>query len=262
VIIPSATADLSSYNGLLGAFARAQFGEKIMEPRSITGISFSHPLYAHVFEEEVSNFQYPAVELHYTLTSSLPGVLTYQDGNPFLAGRPGFYVFSAPLGGDGSNFRNSPLVVPTFYNMGANSLKIPQLYYVTGKLAEIDISTALEPDRILRVRQDGYEFIPMQQSYANKTTLTFSENPDRAGNYIITESGEPLRRISFNYGRSESKLNYALSRNLAEDEVATSLAALFERFEKQGSIKAFWKWFVILALLCMLAELLIQKFLK
>jgi hypothetical protein len=262
VVIPSASAELQSYNNLLGTFARMQYGEKAMGTRSITGISFSHPLFEHVFEEEVSNFQYPVVDESFPLANTLPAVLMYQDGDPFLSGRPGVYVFSAPLSGGSSNFRQSPLVVPTFYNMGANSLKIPQLYYLTGLKAEIDVPIALEPDRILKVRRKQYEFIPKQQSFANRTALTFDDNPARDGNYAIMDDEETLRRVSFNYARDESELVYATPENLPADEMENSLPALFERFEKQGSIKAFWKWFVTLAVLCMLAELLIQKFLK
>jgi len=262
VVIPAPDAELASYNELLGSFSAGNMGAKVPSAQSITGISFSNPLYAQVFTDKVTNFQYPEVAGYYRLAPSGPNILSLQSGEPFLAGGDGTYIFASPLSGTNSSFRNSPLIVPTFYNMGIQSLRLPQLYYQTGKRAQVDIPVALGSDRILKVRQGDYEFIPMQRSFARKTTLTFLENPDRDGPFVVTQDQKPVQRLSFNYARDESDLRFMKIDSINASSKSSDLARLFETLENEGSITALWKWFVILALLCMLAELLIQKLLK
>jgi hypothetical protein len=262
VVIPGENADLSSYNAFLGSFGRSRFQEKVNDGRDITGIAFTHPVYANVFERQVSNFQFPNVSSYYPMNTALPPILTLQGGEPFLAGEKGRYVFSASLDVNNSNFRNSPLIVPTFYNIGSASLKLPALYYHVGEGAEVDIPVFLGNDKILHVGRGDYDFIPPQQSYANKTSISFGENPVQDGHYLITYDGNPLKGVSFNYSRDESALAYAPLASLTADSRDTDIAGLFESFENANRVDALWKWFVILALCCLLAEMLIQKFLK
>lgn len=262
VVIPSTNADLGSYNTFMSSLSGSRFQNKISASRDITGIAFSHPLFANVFEREVTNFQFPSVSEYYPIRSALPSILTLQGGDAFLSGNNNCFIFSTPLEEAGSNFRNSPLIVPTFYNIGTSSLKLPELYYQVGENAEVDIPVFLGQDQILHVSSEGYDFIPPQQSFANKTTVGFGENPARDGHFLITDAGNPLKRVSFNYNRTESDLTYIPVSTLSADSRDTDIGNLFETFKNANSVDALWKWFVILALLCLLAEMLIQKFLK
>lgn len=261
-IIPSANVDVASYNRVLSFLGGGAYGQKLATTLSITGISFSNPLFDQVFEDEVSNFLYPEVREYFRLQTNAPKILSLQGGDPFLAGTNTFYLFSAPLSGESSNFRNSPLIVPTLYNMGVNSLQLPKLYYQIGNSVQVDVPITPAPDRILKVGQQDYEFIPMQRAFANKTTLSFEDSPDRDGNFAITENEVVMKRISFNFDREESELLFMNTDSRLEGRSVDSVAGLFTQLEKEGSITPLWKWFVILAMLFMLAELLIQKFIK
>jgi hypothetical protein len=70
------------------------------------------------------------------------------------------------------------------------------------------------------------------------------------------------RKITFNYNRKESNLEYLNVDALSEDIVTTSISDIFETFEKDNAVTALWKWFVILALFLMLTEIIIQKVFK
>jgi hypothetical protein len=223
VVIPGTNSDLTSYNTFLNTLSRSRFREKVSATRDITGIAFNHPLYANVFERKVSNFQFPKVSEYYPVNAALPAILTLQGGDPFLAGNNNRFIFASPLEGSASNFRNSPLIVPTFYNIGLNSLKLPELYYQVGEASVVDVPVFLGQDQILHVGRDGYDFIPPQQSYANKTTVTFGENPALDGHYVITDEGRPLKRVSFNYNRSESNLTYIPVSALSADSRDTDI---------------------------------------
>ncbi|MDT7827047.1 BatA domain-containing protein [Pricia sp. S334] len=260
-IVPSGEIDLNSYNLLISNYFSSSLKETVYAERSVTNISFSHPLFRNVFEKNVTNFQFPKVSQHFGVKTTAAWALAFQNNTPFLIGREGFYLFTASITLENSNFKNSPLIVPTFYNMGNNSLKLPPLYGVLGNDVSIDVSASLSDDTILKVKKGDYEFIPRQQAYANKVTLTFDENLKEDGIYTISQNDEPLQRISFNYDRGESELNYMDLNDLSALSQSPSIASLFDSLEKDNRITVLWKWFVILALLMMAAEILIQKFL-
>ena len=262
VVIPHALADISSYNLLLAHMGNTSFLFPVAEERKITTILFNHPLYDHVFEEEVSNFQYPMVKGFFKLRSSLPPVLSYEDGEPFLVGAESLYIFSASLAEENSNFAQSPLIVPTFYNIGGNSLKLPKFYEVIGSTSTVELPFSLSRDRILKVSGKDTEFIPLQRTYANKTTLMFNDLPSQAGQYNIVEKDDPMGLISFNQPRDESRLTYIDPNHLSANSINVGMASLFQQIEKDNSINELWKWFVILALVFTVIEVLIQKYLK
>ena len=262
VIIPSANANFESYNQMLVGLSSTTLIRNMDNERKITEIDFSHPLYENVFEKEVDNFQYPVVKNAIRIKTNAPSILSYQDKSPFLVGIDGFYLFTASISDENSNFKNSPLIVPTFYNMGVKSLKIPQLYALTGNATTVDIPVQLAKDDILKVTKEAYEFIPQQQSFANKVSLRFIENPTEAGIYSISDKQKTYQNISFNHPRTESDLSYLSLQQIDEDHKATTIRNLFDTLQKDASITELWKWFVILALVFLAVEILIQKFFK
>ncbi|MGX1930366.1 BatA domain-containing protein [Flagellimonas sp. 2504JD4-2] len=260
IVIPSKESDLTSYNQFLSGFYGTRLTERSDSEKKITSISFGHPLYRNVFERKVDNFQYPYLKYSYKVQSRAPRILSLEGNDAFLIGNDGFYLFTASLEDDNSNFKNSPLIVPTFYNMGVFSLKTSELYHTIGEAKTIDVSIRLANDNILSVSQQGNAFIPLQQSFPNKVSLTFDENPTTDGIFDILNENEFLKNISFNYPRKESQLNYINLDNLDNANVQNSIPALFDHLESENTITAYWKWFVILALLLALIEVIIQKF--
>jgi len=262
VVVPSGQANMENYNSFLMGLSNTMLISSVMEERKISQIAFAHPLYKNVFEKEVTNFQYPSVHSFYSIKSAMPKILSYQSGDPFLVGEDGTYVFTAPISKENSNILNSPLIVPTLYNMGMASLKIPRIYEMIGSKTTVDIPVNLTKDRILKVSHKDFEFIPFQQSFTNKTTLTFDDYPEISGIYDITDEGKIIKNISFNFPREESQLHYMDLNELTAHSRNENIAALFQNIEKDNSINELWKWFVILALAFIFIEVLIQKFLK
>ncbi|WP_375587052.1 BatA domain-containing protein [Flagellimonas aurea] len=259
IIVPSKNSDISSYNSLLSSLSSTQFQEKVVADVQLTSITFEHPLYRNVFEKEVTNFQYPSVKEYFKIQTSLPTALSLSGGDPFLVGNNGLYVFTVPLELENSNFINSPLIVPTFYNMAQSSLQMPQTYQTLGKPNTVDISAEIGNDDILKVAKDGYEFIPLQQTFPHRVRVSFDQNPTEDGIYSVLQNQQVLQNISFNYPRTESQLKYLDIGSLENMNSMDSIPELFEYLEAENNITAYWKWFVILALLLALIEVLIQK---
>ncbi|MGB5273327.1 MAG: hypothetical protein WBN39_04670, partial [Flavobacteriaceae bacterium] len=127
---------------------------------------------------------------------------------------------------------------------------------------KLDIPVVLAKDHILKLTKGAYEFIPQQQSLANKVTLSFDQGLGDDGIYGIMEDDLELEKISFNYDRKESRLDYLNLEQLKNTSRDTSVDALFENMEKDNRITELWKWFVILALLLLAVEMIIQKIFK
>ncbi|MEG3658820.1 BatA domain-containing protein [Arenibacter palladensis] len=262
VVIPSGEVNTENYNPFLMGLSNTMLVSLVKEERKISQIAFSHPLYKNVFEKEVTNFQYPSVNSFYSIKSAIPKILSYQSGDPFLVGEDGTYLFTASISKENSNILNSPLIVPTLYNMGMASLKMPEIYEMIGSKTTVDIPVSLTKDRILKVSLKDFEFMPFQQSFTNKTTLTFNDYPEVSGIYDITDEGKTIKNISFNIPREESQLHYMDLDDLNASSKNDDISALFQNIEKDNSINELWKWFVILALAFIFIEVLIQKFLK
>lgn len=262
MIIPSKNINIDSYNTLLNGFNKTAISQKINGEHNIVTINFSHPLYQNVFDKKVVNFQYPKVSEYYSVKTGTPQLLTYDNGAPFLIGLKGFYFFTAPLSKETSNFKNSPLIVPTLYTMGINSLKMADLYELMGQDKTVDLPISIGKDQIIKLSQNGYEVIPEQKSFTNKTTLNFGNVPNRDGLFNINEKDRTLRNISFNYPRGESELRFMDMDNLSSTSTSDSINSVFDSLEKEDHITELWKWFIILALLFLLVEVLIQKIFK
>lgn len=262
VIIPGINTTVSSYNELLQSVGIGTLSEKIQQEKKITQIVFDHPIFKDVFEKRVVNFQYPQVNSYYPIRSSATSVLRFEDGTPFLLQLNKNFLLTAAINEENSNFKNSPLIVPTFYNMAQQSLALPKLYYTSGQQNRFSVPVTLQKDEIVAIKDSTFNFIPLQQTKANQVDITTTEEPAKAGNYTIETKTEALKNISYNYNRDESKLVYADIEDWEGVTTYKNIDQLFDAMAEANTINSFWKWFAIFALLFLLLEMLILKFYK
>jgi len=143
LVIPAIGADVNSYNQNLSGISNASLSNETVSDKNITSINFSHPVFDAVFDKQVSNFQYPIVHDFYTLNAPESAILSFEDNKPFLVQSKNTFVFAASLNAGNSNFMDSPLIVPTIYNIGRQSLKLPKLYYHIGENNTFDVNTTM-----------------------------------------------------------------------------------------------------------------------
>ena len=262
LIIPSSNAIIEQYNQLYASLELGAILNFNKKEKKITKIEFENPLYKNVFEKEIINFQYPIVNSFFNLNSSLQKVLSFEDSKPFLLRKNHIYTSTAAINLQNSNFQNSPLIVPTFYNMAKQSLALPKLYYEIGKQNLYSISISLKQDEILKISDSLNTFIPLQQTKKNQVNIATENNPSNAGNYSITKDDIVIDKVSYNFDRQESILTYSNPNNWDNTNLYNNVGDLFDNIALDNKINSFWKWFVILALLFLLIELVILKFYK
>ncbi|MBU7570374.1 MAG: BatA and WFA domain-containing protein [Flavobacterium sp.] len=270
IVIPSSESSISNLNSLMGNFGKIQFKSLENGEKLVTKIAFNHPLYSTVFEKKTDNFQYPNVSSAYSISSTYPSILSFEDQNAFLTAIQNpvssVYVFSAPLNKNNSNFQNSPLIVPTFYNMALSSQKTGISALTIGENSPFLIDASLSKDEIVEIKslseETNEKFIPMQQILNNKVKLTFNDFPQEAGNFGVYKQDNLLKEISFNYARTESNIATSNESVLSDYNVIGSIDEVFDALQTNRTDNEIWKWFVFLTLLFLVTEILIQKFVK
>lgn len=266
VVIPSSINNPSNLNTFLNTFGSIQISPLENVEKLVSKINFNHPLYAAVFENKISNFQYPKTSASYTIKSNSPAALYNDDQSVFLTALSTLggnaYVFSAPLNAKNSNFQQSPLIVPTFYKMAMANQKNSITAITIGANVPYIVTVQLTKDAILEVKNSTEQFIPIQQIMNNKVKLTFNDLPMQAGNFEVYDKKQWIDNLSFNTSRTESNLAEANKQNWSEYKSIDSVKTVFDELQSNRSDNQIWKWFVIFALLLLLVEMVIIKFLK
>ena len=271
VVIPNQKIDLNSYNTLFKNLTIGKINAIKNDTLKITRINYNHPLLADVFSKKVQNFQYPTTQSHYTASfKNTSTIIGYENKEDFIQEiklqNSKLYWVASSLQNKNSDFTNSPLIVPVFYNFGTRSLQHSKLYYRLDKTNRIDVNIQLAKDEILSIKNNENSFIPLQQTFQNKVSLTTKEQPLVAGFYAIVAQEKIIQNIAFNNPKEESVLNYMDIKELSKDNknltISSSIKDIFEELNKKNEVHWLWKWFLALAIVSLLLEILILKFLK
>jgi hypothetical protein len=229
--------------------------------QKITEINFNHPIFKNVFNKKISNFQYPNVKTVLKSINATDPILKYEDGSSFLYKTNNTYIFTSSLRLENSNFQNSPLIVPIFYNMAVNALPFTQLYYELEENNIIAVNTTVNQDEILNLSNNSLQLIPRQQAFENYVLITAGEDFNQPGNYQVNGKKENLTTISFNAKRKENRLTYYTKEDLG-GKVSTSIDEVLNKLSQEEQVFSLWKYFVMGALFFLICELLILKFVK
>ncbi|CAN1561703.1 Double transmembrane domain [Flavobacteriaceae bacterium] len=266
IVIPSETAVLPNINTFLNTFGNTEFKSLESEEKQITKINFNHPLFAGVFENKVANFQYPKTKKEFAVSSASPTVLSYEDQSPFLIALKNkvssVFLFSAPLNTLNSNFQQSPLIVPVFYKMALSKQNNGINANTIGDNSPYLVDVLLSKDNILTIKNPEEQFIPVQQILNNKVQIFFNDYPEKAGNYSIYNQKTLVENISFNYPRTESNLDLTNESLVSNYKTSDSISTIFDTLQTSRSDNQIWKWFIIFALLFLVLEMAIIKFVK
>lgn len=271
VIIPSEISNINSYNSFLKKLVSAEIKSKKKDTLKITNINYSHPLFNNVFSKKVTNFQYPKVESYYPIFSkNSSNIVSFENSSSFIsqikANNSSIYWISGSLNKKNSNFLKSPLIVPVFYNFGKLSFKHTQLYYIINEENKIDIETKLGKDEILTISNSENSFIPLQQNFQNKVSITIKDQPLTSGFYTILKDKETITTLAFNYPKEESLLKFMdinkLQKTNKNITISSSIKDVFQEINKKNEVHSIWKWFLAMAIVSLFLEILILKFYK
>jgi len=283
VIFPALNPETTSYTAFANEFSCATYTTLSKVPQRVASLNFNHPIYDDVFERKPEKLDLPMVKQYLPMTASAKSsseeIMKLQNGDYFAAafdaGAGKIYQFCAPLRDDAGNFQQHAIFIPTLYKIALYAAPSARLNYRVGSSDRITVSglrSASEQPLKLSAADGSFEIIPEQQQVEGKISILAGSQIKKAGNYKLMQGDSILSWVSFNYPRSESTLRFEKTESLKIklEEAGWNTAAVIDGNVKEikpeiihaSEGKSLWKIFVILALIFLLAEILLIRFLK
>ncbi len=264
-LIPREDSSMENLNTFFTLLNISKISQQKKDSLLINKIHFEHPLFQNVFEKQVSNFQYPASNTVFESVSNTGlQALSFEDLSGFITqfnvGKGKFYWFASPLNIKNSNFINSPLVVPVFYNMAKLSKLQNQLSYRIGQINEIPVEVPLQKDEVLHLVSTTENIIPQQQIHPDFVTLITDELPNSTGFFSVKNKEHIIETLAFNTPKSESKMQYWTKNEINAGEYYNNVPQALNQVSDTQNVLSYFKWFVILALLFLLIEIGLIKY--
>lgn len=274
-------ADIESYNSFLTQLGAPSYAGLDTNRYKVERLVVENPFFKNIFEELAGNLSLPQVMQHYPLqgttrTGGSP-LLLLNNGTPLLSmvntQRGNLFVSAIPYSLSASGFPRHALFVPMHYKMAIySSRQASQLSYFLGEDGTLTLpATESETETVYTLVKDGTEIIPPQRKVGSNIIITLGTGLNESGFYRVQvkNAPEPLSNapiIAVNYNRKESYLNNYNIEDIKGKIDAPNIQVLNQPKKNftmqlsglQGG-NFFWKWFIIAALLFILAETLLIK---
>lgn len=279
VCIPNKTSNMQSYNTLLSQFGNQRITEQDTAKVSIAKVDFKHHIFANVFEKTDKETQLPFVRNYFKIDAPQhTHILSLANNYPALLqlkqGKGSLFLFTMPFDVQSTNFTQSPLVMAIF-NMALYSSHIAPLAYTLGESFHIAFE-ATQSDNAFHIVNRDLQIDIIPQFSIDYSNFTVKLNPmnmiTQAGTYSVMQRDSTLAYVSFNYNRLESHAEFFTADDIAQLLLsyqllnASLINASHENLEQNvRSLDAdteLWRWFVLLALLCLVGEIGIIRFWK
>lgn len=280
LLFPGEDMNLASVNALLNSLGVGQYGEMVQRTMKVGSINMESVYFSDAVQKSSDKVSMPTLTRYFPIvspaaaTASEP-VMMLEDGSPFLMVYPcgqGRVMLSAvPLDDSfGDAHRNALFFVP-LHNVAIMNVKQGRLYNTIGLdefAAVSNKSTSAEKVYTVKALDKSLDFIPEQRLAGNEVMLYFHSQVEKAGLYDVYLDDVKITSLAFNYNRSESDLDYYDQDELKKmtDGQAQLIDARLKDLSKNISDSfngtALWRYFVLFALLCIIAEICILRFWK
>jgi len=252
--------------------------------QEISKVEYDNDFYKNVFLKREQNPIYPEIKGHLRFEtqtqSNEVSLLAFQNGDKALSqlqfGDGKVWVFSFPLEAQNDAFARDVLFVPTLFNFVLNSLPKQDMSLIVGQHTYYNlprnIAYNLNSNFEVENKKTGEKFVTNKTVYGQETRIDFGDEITSDGQFLVENDGNVLASMAFNYDRKESDLRYynsdELETKLQENDLKNGTVVsgvdrnFSEIFDELQNGKQLWKWFVMLALLFILAEVLIARFWK
>ena len=211
-------------------------------------------------------------------------ILRLRDGESYLAdfssGAGRVYVFSAPFAKEYSDFTAHALFVPVMYRMAMLSYRTEQrpAYSLTQRTVTLHLPSVAGAsagpngqgeEASFRLVKDSLTFIPAQRVLGQEVRLELPESMNSPGFYRVQRHGKTLSTLAFNLDKRESELAAYSAEELRKMVGDRPNIRVLEEGESSGGLAKFqaeqtghplWRYFLALALGCLLAEALLVRF--
>lgn len=278
LIFPSSKAD-NSVNNFLQSLNAGHFGNLTKNTLKCKVLNRESIYFKGALESTDARVDMPQTLQHFSISGGANGsemIMALEDNSPLLISYPvesGKVILSAvALNDDFGNAHRHALFFVPLHNIGIMNAAQQKLYNLIGidQMQRVLIpSDGSDEALALRARKGGEEFIPEQRRLGNETALYFHNQAHTSDWYDIVRGGQVLGTLAFNQNRRESDLACYSESELkqAAEELGDNVAVISadtKNIAKSVSDrlngKPLWPWFLVLSLLCFLAEIAVLRF--
>lgn len=278
LVVPSADADVESYNQMLSAMQAPTLALKVSRRSRASRIQADNDLYRDVFKGGAADMEMPSAEGYYQLRSAAStvavGLIDMPDGEKLLTETTHslghIYLFAMPLRPEYTDLVQQALFVPTLYNMALHSALSSSPYHLLTATQPVMLCGSYSADQPPHLSSsDGtFDLILDIRRAGPRSCWVPHGDIQEAGNYLLHD--ETISEgISLNYSRRESDLSFLSReeiRKYVKDApaqqyavVPSSARSMSQYIQQHGQGRPLWRLFIILALLALLAETILAR---
>lgn len=286
LVFPGSDADMDTYKSFLSTVGSVYYTGRDTSNTKVSSINTDHEIYRDVFDPAHAgpeNIDLPVVKSHFNFSSKTFStdeyIMKMQNGKSFMisekSGKGKVYLSSVPLDSEFSNFTKHAMFVPTLYNIALYSEPVNRLYYTIGKDEAVEVKNPnISGDMTYRItdKSVNFEIIPEHRNIDLQTYVYPHDQIIKAGNYSLISGEDTIAGISYNYNRSESDMKFYTVdelKNLIKEKGLKKFNVLDLKNRPISQVLKelnqgirLWKLFIILALLFLVAEVFLLRFLK
>lgn len=277
VFAPS-TSDAGNLNTFLGRTAGCNLVRLDTARSFVTDYNKTHEVFKDIFTKTPENIELPVVYKHFIISnsalSSEQKLFSFSNSDAFLSayktGNGKLYVCASSAENSASTFPKSYWFLPVIYKMAYMNTNNSINALTIGKNASVLIdNTKLGDKTIYHISQGEFDAIPEQRAIGNRMQINLNNAVHNAGLYGVYLPGSTdTNFVGVNYNRSESELKYWDVSELKKTARMSNAEWLADDLNASGTINELqhgiplWKICIVLALLFLLFEMLLIRFMK
>lgn len=287
VVIPPTQPDVAGYGSFLNGMGVSGLAaaEGTPQPIPLNVPDRDNPFFSDVFEESIrqeSNLNLPSAAATWKWSGGGAALLSLRNGQTYLSqstvGQGKLYLFSAPLLATYGNVAQHALFVPVMYKLAALSVRAQRTAYTFDENSIAVPVTDPNTKAVYKLRRDKTELIPEQRLVGNQLILELPKSNQLsdgqsvgAGYFELVNDDKVEQLLAFNHDNSESMLDYYTPDELREAFAGKANIQVFDKiddsafareFEEQNLGTSLWKFFLMAALVFLLIEILLIRFVK
>ena len=237
--------------------------------------NLNNPFFKDIFVTTDEVIEMPQAKAIANLGPSGRTLLEFRNEEAFLkvhfSGDGRVYWAATPFSDDYTTFHKHSIFVPVMYKIATGSVdEFSQLYYNLDQSVLTASIDSAQKESLYTLVRDEVEVIPGQRLQGSSLTMEVPKNTLAPGFYELTDGDSQSGLLAFNYAKNESILEAFSGEDLEEIFAPSSNTSVFdiqnsEQLDKEIKASlvgtALWKYAILLALLFLLVETALLRFL-
>ncbi len=275
---PGEKLDYSSVNAFLSKINAPRFDGTLNSGTKIQYLAYEDPFFQGMFEKKPEKLNLPSQTKAYRLAGKSGfDLIKMQNGSPLFMrtnGTNSSYIFTSALTKDFGNFTSNALFSSILLRIAESSQRRYPISLTIGSESKFPIFSVPNVEEPLKIKSKNLEFIPQIEKTNDLTSISINKssiNTSLESGFFEIIKGKTLGFIALNYDRNESDVkaltqeeietNFASKgiENVSFSTISNETEASLIKIEKP---KEYWRIFLIFALVFLLVEMSLLKWLK